>query len=251
MSRASGLASGLSLPVTSSDAEPSARPRSSRSASMGSPPEASDENALSLPVSSDRSAEQLGLMKKSENSTLPLTRLTGPKTTTGASGSAWATAAGAGAVGAADAAVAGGGGRGGGGGGRGGGAADAAVAGADAVGAAVLAAALAALAARASAGVLAMSLRLMRPASLMVTRAKKSTRLVSLTSTRGAVPGAVATARPRRFRLFQASSSSPTWASVLGVKAAVLLAWRSSTTASPLRRRLTPLSVCARATWPR
>src|SRR3989344_4172650 len=180
-------------------------------------------------------------MKKSENSTLPLTRLTGPKTTTGASGSAWATAAEAGAVGAADAAVAGGGG--GGGGGAGGGGA--------AVGAAVLAAALAALAARASAGVLAMSLRLMRPASLMVTRAKKSTRLVSLTSTRGAVPGAVATARPRRFRLFQASSSSPTWASVLGVKAAVLLAWRSSTTASPLRRRLTPLSVCARATWPR
>src|SRR3989344_143708 len=115
MSRASGLAGGVSLPVTSSDAEPSARPRSSRSASMGSPPEASDENALSLPVSSDRSAEQLGLMKKSENSTLPLTRLTGPKTTTGASGSAWATAAGAGAVGAADAAVAGGGGAGGGG----------------------------------------------------------------------------------------------------------------------------------------
>src|SRR3990167_9358752 len=147
-------------------------------------------------------------MKKSENSTLPLTRLTGPKTTTGASGSAWATAAWAGAVGVADAAEAG----------------------ADAVGAAVLAAALAALAARASAGVLAMSLRLMRPASLMVTRAKKSTRLVSLTSTRGAVPGAVATARPRRFRLFQASSSSPTWASVLGVKAAVLLACRSSTT---------------------
>src|SRR3990167_676824 len=97
-------------------------------------------------------------MKKSENSTLPLTRLTGPKTTTGASGSAWATATGA--VGVADAAVAG--------------------ADAEDVGAAVLAAALAALAARASAGVLAMSLRLIRPASLMVTRAKKSTRLVSL-----------------------------------------------------------------------
>ena len=37
----------------------------------------------------------------------------------------------------------------------------------------------------------------------------------------------------------------------LAVLVAVLLACRSSTTASPLRRRLTPLSVCARATWPR
>lgn len=30
-------------------------------------------------------------------------------------------------------------------------------------------------------------------------------------TTRGAVPGAVATATPRRFWLIQASSSSPTW----------------------------------------
>ena len=57
MSSSSGLTSGLSLPVISSAAVCCALPRSSRSASSGLPSCGLDENALSLPVSSLRSAE--------------------------------------------------------------------------------------------------------------------------------------------------------------------------------------------------
>ena len=117
-------------------------------------------------------------MNLSEKSTAPLTRLNGPMLMRVASGSAVAGLAGA-------------------------------IAGALPAPASVVGlVAVAALAAASAAACLLMSWRLMRPLSLMATRAKKSLSAPRSTRTCVAVAGASFTSRLRRFNVFQRSHSS-------------------------------------------
>ena len=150
----------------------------------GIAPGASDENAPAC-RQLGQVGRVVGLDEKSGNSILPLTRLTGPKLHHGGQRVGWPGSRGAAAWPMRPM------------GGRRCGDAALAVAAGYRLGFA--------------ASLLTMSLRLMRPGLVDGDARKKSTRLVSPTCTLGAVPGAVATFRPRRFRLFQASGSSPTW----------------------------------------
>ena len=101
------------------------------------------------------------------------------------------------------------------------------------------------------------SCKLMRPVSLMSTRAKKSDSAVSATDTLVAMPGAMAKSTPRRLKAFQLSNSSLIFRSPVPVCPvslfSALLARNSSSTESPVTLTtgpLPPLALLAKLTSP-